>query len=176
MKSMYLVSIYFDADTERVLQSYINQVAKVTGNTFMTDERIPPHITVLGFETREEEKAIELMDLNIKKIKRGQIYLASLGVFKRQVIYVQPILNEYIHQLSNTVYGIYEDIPNVKFNPYYKPFSWIPHMSVGKHLDDKQMEQAFSVLVKQFVPIKAEITRIGFARTNPHEDIKLYEL
>ena len=173
---MYLISVYFDEKTEQIFQSYINHVAKVTGNTFMLDGKIPPHVTVLGFEAKDELKAIELLDTNIKKLTCGQICFASLGVFKRQVIYIQPVLNEYLYKLSDSISDIYKDMSDIKFNPYYSPFSWIPHMSLGKHLDEKQMEQAFAVLLKQFAPLKAEVTRIGLAKTNPHRDIKVYEL
>ena len=39
---MYLVSIYFDENTNKKLQQYINKVAEQTGNTFMLDEKVPP--------------------------------------------------------------------------------------------------------------------------------------
>ena len=173
---MYLISIYFDEKTEQIMQNYINQVAKVTGNTFMLDGNIPPHITLLGFEVKDEEKAVELLESNIEDIVGGQLFFASLGVFKGQVIYAQPILNEYLHNLSVKVNSIYEEMPDIRFNPYYNVFSWIPHMSIGKHLDEKQMEEAFKILVKNFVPMEATVTRIGIAKTNPHRDIIIYDL
>lgn len=173
---MYLISIYFDEKTEQTMHKYINQVAKVTGNTFMLDNNIPPHITVLGFEAKDEEKVVELLDRNIADIVGGQLYFASLGMFKWQVIYAQPILNEYLHNLSVKVHSIYEEMPDIRFNPFYKPFSWLPHMSIGKHLNEKQMEEAFKTLVKNFVPMEAAVTRIGIAKTNPHRDIKVYDL
>lgn len=51
-------------------------------------------------------------------------------------------------------------------------------MSIGKHLDEAKMLDAFKVLVKQFVPLEATATRIGIgiAKTNPHRDIKIFEL
>ena len=55
---MYLVSLYFDEKTEEKIQSFINQVAEKTGNTFMVDGKVPPHMTVCEFATQEEEKAI----------------------------------------------------------------------------------------------------------------------
>lgn len=94
---MYLISIYFDKKTEQIMQNYINQVAKASGNTFMLDGNIPPHITVVGFEAKDEKKVLEVFENNIESIESGQIYFASLGVFKGKVIYVQSILNEYLN-------------------------------------------------------------------------------
>lgn len=173
---MYLISIYFDKKTEQIMQSHINQVAKASGNSFMLDGNIPPHITVLGFDGKDEEKVLEIFENNIKSIESGQICFASLGVFKGQVIYVQPILNEYLHNLSVKAHEMYTGVDDIRFSPYYNTFGWIPHLSIGKHLDEKQMEEAFKSLVKNFVPMEATVTRIGIAKTNPHRDIKVLEL
>ena len=57
---MYLISIYFDEETNKRIQRYINLVAEKTGNTFMTAGHVPPHITVSAFEAREEENVKEI--------------------------------------------------------------------------------------------------------------------
>ena len=173
---MYLISIYFDEKTEQIMQNYINQVAKVTGNTFMLDGNIPPHITLCGFQAKNEDKVIQELERNIDKFNAGQIYFASLGEFKGQVIYAQPILNEYLGELSEKIYNLYKDIRDITFSQFYMPNNWIPHMSIGKHLYEEQMIEAFKVLVKQFVPMEAIVTRIGIAKTNPPRDIKKFEM
>ena len=158
------------------MQSYINQVANLVGNTFMLDGKITPHITLLGFQGKNEDEIIKVMDKCVGNIEAGNIYFASIGEFKGQVIYAQPILNEYLHNLSRKVYSVYEDVEGITFNTFYKPFSWIPHMSIGKHLDDNQIVDGFKYLAKNFVPMEAQVVRIGIAKTNPHRDIKVYNL
>ena len=81
-----------------------------------------------------------------------------------------------MHKMSEQIYNIYKDVEDITFNHFYMPNNWIPHMSIGKHLNEEQMIEAFKVLVKQFVPMEATVTRIGIAKTNPHRDIKIYEL
>ena len=74
---MYLISIYFDEKTEQVMQSYINQVAKATGNTFMLDNNIPPHITLLGFQGKDEQELVKILDESIEDIrveKENKVY------------------------------------------------------------------------------------------------------
>ena len=55
---MYLVSIYFDEKTTSRMQGYITQVAKRSGNPFMIEKNVPPHLTISAFETRSEDQVI----------------------------------------------------------------------------------------------------------------------
>lgn len=89
---MYLISVYFDEQANKNLQRYINMIADKTGNTFMTDNNVPPHITL------------------------------------------------------------------------------------GKKLDKEQMMIAFDVMRNNFAPFDANVTGIGLAKVNPHEDVIRYEL
>lgn len=173
---MYLISIYFDEKTERTMQALIDQVAKVSGNTFMLDGRIPQHITLLGIEAKNEQRVVELLEENVNSFVSGAVLFTAIGVLKRQVLYAEPVLNEYLHNMSTGLYNIYKNEPDIKFSPYYKPFGWLPHLSIGKHLNEQQMEVAFKTVLNRFVPVEGMVTRIGIAKTNPHRDIKIYEL
>lgn len=59
---------------------------------------------------------------------------------------------------------------------YYKPMSWLPHITLGKKLTKEQMQMAFSVMQESFVSFEAAITEIGLARVNPHRDVVRWEL
>ena len=173
---MYLISIYFDANTEKILNSHIQHVAKATDNTFMLDNHVPPHITVAAVETKQEEILISKVEEVTKKLICGEIRFVSVGSFASKVIYVQPVLNEYLHnmcvEISQELSHMEETIPS----PYYQPFSWLPHCTIAKQLSKEQIQQAFVVLSSEFVPMEAKITRIGIAKTNPYRDIKVWTL
>ena len=94
---MYLVSIYFDDKASKTIQGLINKAAYKSGNNFMIDGNVPPHITIASFQTQEERKVIELLNEKIKVIESGMITFASIGVFKSSVIYLAPVLNDYLH-------------------------------------------------------------------------------
>ncbi len=53
---MYLISVYFDDKSNKIISNYINKIAQKTGNTFMTDNHVPPHLTIMSVEAREEKK------------------------------------------------------------------------------------------------------------------------
>lgn len=159
------------------MRKLMEQAASTSGNTFMLDGNIPPHITVLAFETLDEDRAVKLLeDIVHNELHAGNIHFASIGSFKGQMLYAEPVLNQYLHQMSVKLYEVYSELPDIKFSPYYKPFGWLPHMSICKHLDEGQMETAFSKVVKQFVPCEGVVARIGIAKTNPHRDIKVFGL
>lgn len=176
-KGMYLISIYFDDKTNKYLQKLIERVADATGNYFMTDNHVPPHITVAAMETRDEARAItELEKLAKEQLHKGEIRLVSVGAFLPQVIYAEPVLNEYLHELSKQLNGTIGRLPETKMSNSYNPFGWIPHCTIGKQLSKEQMQAAFEVLQNQFVPHTATVTSIGIAKPNPHRDLALWNL
>lgn len=173
---MYLISLYFDHVTNKKVQSLVKQVASVTGNTFMLDNNIPPHITLLAFDIQDEQRAIRLFEKSVQDLKNGELLFTSVGVFKKRVLYIEPVLNEYLHNLSMKIYSNLEGVKDIKFSPYYKPFSWIPHISIGKHLDEVEMEKALGLIIRKFDVFTGTVTHIGLAKTNPHRDIRIVEL
>lgn len=168
---MYLISIYFDEETNKTIQSYINQVAEKTGNAFMLEEKVPPHITISAFETKQEEKAIEALEKAVSDTKSGQLQWASVGEFFPYVIYLAPVLNEYLHSLSQNVYDCIKEIDDTEISQYYRPFQWLPHTTIGKKLSEGEMKLAFEVLQKNFAMFQGNVTKIGVAKTNPYRDV-----
>ena len=175
---MYLISIYFDAQTSASLEKLIKRVAEATDNTFMLDNQVPPHITVAAVETKREDELVKCIDklVTSSSISTGDIQLVSVGAFMPQVIYIEPVLSEYLHCLSVRLTEDVSKIEDTICSRQYQPFHWLPHCTIGKQLSKEQMVEAFKVLQQHFVPIEGRVVRIGVARTNPHRDIKVWEL
>lgn len=173
---MYLVSIYFDDKTSKIIQGLINKVAAKSGNSFMIDGNVPPHITIASFQAQEERRIIELLDEKIKVIKSGTITFASIGVFKSSVIYMAPVLNEYLHDLSVSINDGISSLENILISRYYVPFQWIPHATIGKKLNNEQLILAFQELVKEFSIFNGTVERIALSKTNPYKDIAVWNL
>ncbi len=173
---MYLVSIYFDEKTNKKIQRYINQVAEKTGNTFMLDGKVPPHITVSAFETQEEDKVIRVLEDEAKKLSGGQLIWASVGQLLPYVIYAAPVLNQYLHEMSMSIYHALEKVKGIQISPYYQPYQWLPHTTIGKTLTKEQMRTAFEVMQNSFGVFEGQVVRIGLAKPNPHRDIRSWEL
>lgn len=172
---MYLISAYFDEITNNRIQQYINQVAKKTGNTYMLDGKVPPHITISSFETDEIEQVIPLLEQSLCERRQGIIQWTSVSAFLPYVLYISPVLNDYLHGLSKECTACLQQVEGLRLSPYYQPFSWMPHTTIGKKLSKEEMQIAFEVMQHQFGPFEGTITRIGLAKTNPYEDIFIKE-
>lgn len=173
---MYLISIYFDEKTDKQIRKLMKLVAEKTGNSFMLDNHVPPHITVAAIETRDESAAIAALDRCVEQLRQGKLRFISVGAFFPQVIYLEPVLNEYLHELACAVNGAVKGLPETIVSPYYQPFSWLPHITLAKQLSEEQMLLTFETLQKRFTSFEGTVTKMGMARTNPHRDLKVWEL
>lgn len=173
---MYLVSIYFDEKANKKIQQYINKVAEQTGNTFMLDGNVPPHMTVSAFESLDEKLAIDALERTVAKLKSGPLEWVSVGQFFPYVIFLTPVLNEYLHEMSVRIYDELSQIEGIMISPYYQPFQWLPHTTIAKKLSKEEMQTAFQVMQNGFGMFEGEVVRIGLAKPNPHRDIVSFEL
>lgn len=173
---MYLVSAYFDEITNKRIESYIKQIAKYTGNTAMLDGKVPPHITISAFQASSEEDAKEIFRKVAGELCAGNVQWVSVGSFLRGTIYIAPVLNEYLHQLSviyNKEATAHEE---VRIDKRYQPFQWFPHTTLAKGLTKEQLQSAFQIMQNQFGTFMGQITKIGVAKTNPYNDVMVLEL
>ena len=102
--------------------------------------------------------------------------MVSVGMFFPYVMYLTPVLNAYLLELSKQIYDAVHDIPEVSINRFYQPLQWLPHITLGKTLTKEQMRLAFAVMQDSFAPMKGRITSLGLAKTNPHEDLMMWKL
>ena len=173
---MYLISIYFDKKTNKILQWYIDKIAEKTGNHFMIENRVPPHMTIAAIEARNVDVLKPAFETLNGKLYSGSMKVVSVGQLFPYVMYATPVLNQELFELSEEVYSTFFDIPEIKMSEYYKPFSWLPHITLGKTLDKVQMQKAFQAMQESFVPFTAQFDEIGISKVNPHEDVGRFKL
>ena len=169
--NMYLISAYFDSKSETVLQNYIHRVADATGNTFMLDNNVPPHLTISAIEAKSSEILIPSFELLDGRIASGEISIVTVGQFMPRVLYVAPFLNEYLTDLQSKIFDAYINIPETTISRQYKPYSWFPHITIGKTFTKEQLVKAIDEMC-DFKPIEASITKIGLSEVNPHRVVR----
>lgn len=172
---MYLITLYFDEKTSKELNKWIVQVAEATGNIFMTEHQVPPHMTLGAFEAPDEDTAGRLF-LEMSFPAAGEVQMVSVGAFFPQVIYVGAVYSEYLHELSQCVDKVLSGENTVRIRPNYRPFSWLPHVTIGKQLTGEALAQAFAVMQKNFHVLRGKVVRIGLSKTNPYQDLGIREL
>lgn len=173
---MYLISAYFDDVTNKKIQRLIHQVAARTNNTFMTDSHVPPHMTISSIEARSAEVLLPPIRALEGTLARGSVQFVSVGQLLPYVLYITPVLNAYLQSLSEQIYAAVSEIEQTSVSKYYRPLSWLPHVTIAKTLSREQMREAFAVVQDSFGVFEGQITEIGVARTNPHEDILRFPL
>lgn len=206
---MYLISVYFDDHANKILQRYIDEVAKATGNTFMIDHKVPPHMTISSIEAKSVDVLRPAFESLAEKLafirtrtgnssfgnnvqgnfnqsnsnqsnsnlgESNKIQIVSVGQLLPYVLYATPVLNEMLQDLQEVVYDTFKDIEDTDISRFYQPYSWLPHITLGKKMDKEQMISAVKVMQEKFAPLEAIITKIGLAKVNPHEDVCVFEL
>ena len=73
--------------------------------------------------------------------------------------------------MAEKVYNGLAELEGVKISPYYRPFQWLPHTTIGKKLSKEEMKVAFEVLQNSFGMFSGDVVKIGLAKTNPYQDI-----
>ena len=108
--------------------------------------------------------------------REGLITFASIASFKSSVIFLAPILNEYLHNLSININEGISSLEDVSISKFYLPFQWIPHITIGKKLTREELLLAFQELDKNFNIFSGSITKIALSKTNPLKDIAVWNL
>lgn len=173
---MYLISLYFDEKTNNCIRRYIMQAAQVSGNHFMLEANVPPHITLSAFEARHIEEIKEALDQQIAQMHTGIIQWAAVGQFFPRVLFLLPVLNQYLHTLQEVVFEVLKNREDVMISPYYQPFQWMPHATIAKKMTWQEMELAIRALAKSFGMFEGSVVRIGLARPSPYTDIASWDL
>lgn len=173
---MYLVSVYFDNTATKRLQALIDLIAKTTGNNYMTAKQVPPHLTISSVEARSVDVLIPAVKELEGRLHQGTIQFVTVGQLLPYVLYTMPVLNAYLQNLAEQVYDVISDIPETTVSRFYQPHSWLPHVTLGKTLSKEQMRQAFAVVQDKFSVFEAQVTELGLAKVNPHDDVVRFEL
>lgn len=176
-KNMYLVSLYFDEKTNQKIRSLMKSVADRSGNTDMIDKEVPPHITLTAFESRESGTALaEALGRVCSGVAQGNLTWVSVAAFFPHVLYLMPVANRYLHELSEQVCAELMKCSDTKIQDCYRPFEWLPHTTVARKLSEEQMRGAFAALQKSFAPFEGTVVGIGLATGSPKRELRYWEL
>ena len=66
---MYLISAYFDENTNKILKHLQQRIADKTGNDFMIRNNVMPHLTISAIEARDVDVLIPAFE----KVCRGKV-------------------------------------------------------------------------------------------------------
>lgn len=172
----YAVTLEFDKETENKIQQMIDEVARVTGCDYMKQSKIPPHVTVSALVSDNEAALLLEMESIAKTLNKGFVFFANIGVFNPLVIYLGPVMNEFLQDTCRTVNERLLKYAEVGSRGRYMPNQWVPHTAIAVKLTPDALKEAFAIVQEKFSAFGATAERIVLARAEPYEELKSWEL
>lgn len=172
----YAITLEFDKETHNKIQEMIDEVAKVTGCDYMKQSKIPPHVTVSALVSDNEEALLSEMEIIAETMKKDYIWFANIGVFNPLVIYLGPVMNEFLYSTCKTVNERLLKHADVGNRGNYMPYQWVPHAAIAVKLTTDALKDAFSIVQEKFTAFGATAEKIVLARAEPYEELRSWEL
>lgn len=172
----YAVVIYFDERTSEELQNMIDKVASYSGNPYMVETGIPPHVTIGLFSADNDIKLREMIGEFMHEFSGGEVVFDEIKAFEPKVLFLSPIKNEYLVTANRRLNEIMEGNFLPADHNHYLPEYWIPHLALAVKLEKEQMKTAKEAVDSLTLPIVAQATKVALARCNPYEELAVWEL
>lgn len=172
----YAVVLYFDSDSSALIKNIIRQFSETSGNKYMLDVGIPPHVSLGCFEGESEEKIISVFDDFAENAAGGDVTFEKADGFKPKVIFLSPIKNKYLTDLNETAHKMFLEDFKASEAGNYLPERWVPHCSLCVRLNEEQYEKTFIQTGNISFPIRAYTEKIVLARCDPYTEIKTVDI
>ena len=172
----YAVTLEFDRETENKIQELIDEVAKVTGCDYMKQSKVPPHVTVSALVSDDEESLLLEMEKIAETMNKEFLWFANIGVFNPFVIYLGPVMNEFLQNTCRTVNERLLQYAEVGNRGRYLPNQWVPHAGIAVKLTPEALKEAFAIVQEKFSAFGATVEKIVLVRAEPYEELRSWNL
>lgn len=172
----YAVTLEFDKTSESKMQEMINEVARVTGCDQMVQQKVPPHVTVCCLEGDNDEALLAEMERIAATMSKHTLRFANIGIFNPLVIYLGPIVNEFLLETNRIVNESLLPYAEVGNKGNYLPNRWVPHVGIALKLTPEALDVAFDIVRERFTPFEATVERILLVKAEPYEEMRAWEL
>ena len=172
----YAIVLYMNDEKTAVVSGMVKRLAPECGSSFCLG--MVPHITVCAFSSDDEATVREAAGRLADKLTRGEISIASIGVFNPSVLFLAPVVDSYLLKSSQTANDAMREVAAVK-NERYVPGSWVPHMTVAMKMNEEGLCRGFKKLSQIFEPFRAVIDKATLIRsdeTDPFQELAVYHL
>lgn len=171
----YAIVLYLDRETEDRIAYMMRRLAESGANTYMLDNKIPPHITLAMFEKENEDGLTETVECFARDIHCFDVYFESIGVFNPAVIFLSPVVTEYLTGIHRTVHGCLSKII-ADMDGNYTPDHWVPHASLGVKMTGAELLGAFEAVQREFAAFTGTVTHIALAACDPFFELYRFDL
>ena len=164
----YAIVLYFDDTTNKIIGNMIERTATLSGNSYMLDINIPPHVTLGCFLSDEQSDLLEKVESFAKSVTPFKVTFHSIGAFEPYVLFASPVKDECLTQMNNALHKLLLNDYEPAENANYLPDRWMPHCSLAVRLDAEQFAKAKAIESEIDLPFTARVTKIALAKCNPY--------
>jgi len=171
----YAVVLYFDVNTNDTIGKIITRTAALSGNNYMLDINIPPHVTLGCFFSDEQNALYERVGIFAKDIKPFDVTFNAIKAFEPHVLFVSPVKDEYLTRSNILLHELLLSNYEPAENANYLPDRWMPHCSLAVRLDEEQFAKAKAIESEIELPFTARVSKIALAKCNPYTEVAIWE-
>jgi len=168
----YAVIVYFDHKSEVTIHKIQSEVSRVTGNTYLSDNRILPHITLSLFSNESYQVILEDLASFAPELRDISISLSSIGIFNSSpaVVNLLPVVSDEIIRIHESLMQkLSRHISD--FNPLYERASWVPHCAVAVNIAPDELTGAIETTCRLFTPITCTLSTLSLVECNPYSKV-----
>ncbi len=174
----YAVSLHFTPDVNEIITSAVKSIADVNGNSFIIENKIPPHVTIGAFHAAKENetKLIKKVEDFTKSQKAGIVRFTEIGNFNGKDLFLKPEKDGFLSQINEELHSVLLPEFEKAENGYYLPDIWFPHTTLATRLNQSQFEKAQEIAKQIKLPLEATITEISVYQCAPFEKLKCFSV
>ena len=173
----YAVVLYMNDEKTAMVNGMIKELALECGNDYCIG--IVPHVTISAIISDDEEAVKEEAGKLSKLLTRGELKIASIGIFNPLVLFLAPIVDSYLIESSQIANDTMLKVSEIGNKGRYIPYSWVPHIAVAMKMEKEGLYKAFKKLSEIFTPFRAEIDKMALIKweeDNPYQELAVYDL
>ncbi len=173
-KTTFAVSLHFPQEVNEIITSTVKSIAEVTGNHFITENKIPPHITIGAFHSTKEseEKLFSTIQDFFALQKPGVIEFKEIENFNGKVLFLKAVKNEFLSNINTGLHKVLLPDFNKAENGYYLPQFFFPHTTLATRLNQRLFEKAKALAEQIKLPLKVTINEAGIYQCSPVKKVK----
>ncbi len=185
--STYSVSLYFDDASAAQLRHAAERISLVTGNNYMIQHSVPPHITLGMFHAAENNLQLlkkVLADFADKAAVFSTVFsFSGVNSFYDKVIFLYPAEEAAAHfkELNLILHEMFLPLFEAGGNHNYLPCNWYPHTALAVKLNPYQFKKGYEETLRLFEEKTLKrntmkIASLGLALCKPYTELSKFSI
>lgn len=174
----YAISLHFSQDVNDIISQTVASIAETTGNRFIIENKIPPHVTIGAFHATKETEPnlVRLAEDFSRNQKAGLVRFTEIENFNGKVLFLKPEKDAFLSEMNRKLHDLVLPEFEKGENGYYTPQIWFPHTTLATRLNPSQFSKALSVAEKIPLPLTAESCELSLYQCSPFLEVRRLQL